>query len=273
MASKTNPKRLLGLSWALSGLSWAVLGLSWGFLGLSWGSLGLSWGCLVLSWAFLGLSWAVSGFLGAVLGLLELLREPTPLKNYCSRLFSGSWTGKTSIHWVAASSQSNRQPATCGQEARPVSRKRVDPAALPLGSQRSRTQIAFSRWRRLALAEIHGVESPKPGCRNRVFRILHHSRAKCSFFAQMAFRSAGRGGGFAACRAGPVACQGGLKTIKNVKLSQFSASQPQSVRPLSHFRVFQLQDCPRWPQVAQDSPSCPKMCPKMRPTMAQDCLK
>ena len=154
---------LLGLSWALLGLSWAILGLSWGFLGLSWGFLGLSWGCLGLSWAFLGLSWAVSGFLGAVLGLLELLREPTPLKNYCSRLFSGSWTGKTSIHWVAASSQSNRQPATCGQEARPVSRKRVDPAALPLGSQRSRTQTAFSRWRRLALAEIHGVESPKPG--------------------------------------------------------------------------------------------------------------
>ena len=41
--------------------------------------------------------------------------------------------------------------------------KRVDPAALPLGSMRSRTQIAFSRQRRLALAEIHGVESPKRG--------------------------------------------------------------------------------------------------------------
>ena len=41
--------------------------------------------------------------------------------------------------------------------------KRVDPAALPLGSMRSCTQIAFSRQRRLALAEIHGVESPKRG--------------------------------------------------------------------------------------------------------------
>ena len=222
-------------SWALLGLSWAILGLSWGFLGLSWGFLGLSWGCLGLSWAFLGLSWAVSGFLGAVLGLLELLREPTPLKNYCSRLFSGSWTGKTSIHWVAASSQSNRQPATCGQEARPVSRKRVDPAALPLGSQRSRTQIAFSRWRRLALAEIHGVESPKPGCRNRVFRILHHSHTKCSFFAQKAFRSAGWGG-FRGIPGRSCGLPGGAKNhkkretvaifsvsaLKNTKLSSFS---------------------------------------------------
>ena len=139
---------LLGLSWALSGLSWAVLGLSWGFLGISWGSLGLSWGCLVLSWAFLGLSWAVSGFLGAVLGLLELLREPKPLKNYCSRLFSGTRVlDRKSQHSLGSSQQpeSNQQPATCGQEARPVSRKRVDPAALPLGSTRSRTQTTLSR--------------------------------------------------------------------------------------------------------------------------------
>ena len=47
--------------------------------------------------------------------------------------------------------------------ARPVSRQRVNPAALPLGSTRSRTQIAFSPQRGLASAEIHGVESPKRG--------------------------------------------------------------------------------------------------------------
>ena len=101
---------LLGLSWALLGLSWAILGLSWGFLGLSWGSLGLSWGCLVLSWAFLGLSWAVSGLLGAVLGLLELLREPTPLKNYCSRLFSGIRVLDRESQHSLGSSQQPEQP-------------------------------------------------------------------------------------------------------------------------------------------------------------------
>ena len=184
-------------------------------------------------------------------------RLPQIAQDGPARLFSGSWTGKTSIHWVAASSQSNRQPATCGQEARPVSRKRVDPAALPLGSQRSRTQIAFSRWRRLALAEIHGVESPNRDAEIGFSEFCSTPIRNARFLHKWPSGLQG-GGGFHAmpgrfCGRG----QGGLKTIKNVKLSQFSASQPQSVRPLSHFRVFQLQDCPRWPQVAQDSPSRP----------------
>ena len=84
-----------------------------------------------------------------------------------SRLFSGSRV------------VSRKKPATIRQQQQPTARatnsqqpvairaagvaKRVDPAALPLGSQRSRTQIAFSPQRGLALAEIHGVESPKRG--------------------------------------------------------------------------------------------------------------
>ena len=131
-----------------------------------------------------------------------------------------------------------------------------NPAALPLGSQRSRTQTPFSRWRRLAVAEIHGVESPKPGAEIGFSEFCTTPIRNARFLHKWP-SGLQAGGGFAPLRAGPVACQGGLKTIKNVKLSQFSASQPQSVRPLSHFRVFQLQDCPRWPQVAQDSPSRP----------------
>ena len=76
---------------------------------------------------------------------------------------------------------------------------------------------------------------------------MHDSHTKCLFFAQMAFRSVasqmafqsqGRGV-FAAPRAGPVACQGGVKTkkkretvavfrlsaFKNVKLSYFLGSR------------------------------------------------
>jgi hypothetical protein len=84
-----------------------------------------------------------------------------------SRLFSGSRV------------VSRKKPATIRQQQQPTARatnsqqpvairaagvaKRVDPAALPLGSTRSRTQIAFSPQRGLALAEIHGVESPKRG--------------------------------------------------------------------------------------------------------------
>ena len=84
-----------------------------------------------------------------------------------SRLFSGS------------RALSRKKPATIRQQQQPTARatnsqqpvairaagvaKRVDPAALPLGSLRSRTQIAFSRQRRLPLGEIHGVESPKRG--------------------------------------------------------------------------------------------------------------
>ena len=84
-----------------------------------------------------------------------------------SRLFSGS------------RAMSRKKPATIRQQQQPTARatnsqqpvairaagvaKRVDPAALPLGSLRSRTQTPFSRQRRLAVAEIHGVESPKRG--------------------------------------------------------------------------------------------------------------
>ena len=84
-----------------------------------------------------------------------------------SRLFSGS------------RALSRKKPATIRQQQQPTARatnsqqpvairaagvaKRVDPAALPLGSTRSRTQTTFSRQRRLAVAEIHGVESPKRG--------------------------------------------------------------------------------------------------------------
>ena len=161
-------------------------------------------------------------------------RLPQIAQDGPARLFSGSWTGKTSIHWVAASSQSNRQPATCGQEARPVSRKRVDPAALPLGSTRSRTQIAFSRWRRLALAEIHGVESPNRDAEIGFSEFCTTPIRNARFLHKWPSGLQG-GGGFAACRAGPVACQGGLKTIKNVKLSQFSASQPSKTLNCRHF--------------------------------------
>ena len=84
-----------------------------------------------------------------------------------SRLFSGSRV------------VSRKKPATIRQQQQPTARatnsqqpvairaagvaKRVDPAALPLGSTRSRTQTHFSPQRGLALAEIHGVESPKRG--------------------------------------------------------------------------------------------------------------
>ena len=84
-----------------------------------------------------------------------------------SRLFSGS------------RALNRKKPATIRQQQQPTTKatnsqqpvaicaagvaKRVDPAALPLGSLRSRTQTPFSRQRRLAVAEIHGVESPKRG--------------------------------------------------------------------------------------------------------------
>ena len=105
----------------------------------------------------------------------------------------------------------------------PVSRQRVDPAALPLGSQRSRTQTPFSRWRRLAVAEIHGVESPKPGAEIGFSEFCTTPIRNPCFLHKWPSRL--RGGGFHAalgrCRGLP---DGGLKTIKNVKLSQISGS-------------------------------------------------
>ena len=184
------------------------------------------------------------------MGLLELLREPTPLKNYCSRLFSGSWTGKTSIHWVAASSQSNRQPATCGQEARPVSRKRVDPAALPLGSQRSRTQIAFSRWRRLALAEIHGVESPKPGAEIGFSEFCTTPIRNARFLHKW---PSGLQGGGVSRHPGPVlwGLPGGAKNHKKREtVAIFSVSAPIRATPIAFSRL----PAPRLPKMASSSP-------------------
>ena len=85
-----------------------------------------------------------------------------------SRLFSGSRA--PSRKKPATSRQQQKKPtARATNSQQPVAiraagvAKRVDPAALPLGSLRSRTQIAFSRQRRLPLGEIHGVESPKRG--------------------------------------------------------------------------------------------------------------
>jgi hypothetical protein len=82
-----------------------------------------------------------------------------------SRLFSGSRAMSrkkpaTIRQQPAARATNSQQPvAICAAGVA----KRVDPAALPLGSLRSRTQTAFSRQRRLPLGEIHGVESPKRG--------------------------------------------------------------------------------------------------------------
>ena len=82
-----------------------------------------------------------------------------------SRLFSGSRAlsrkkPATIRQQPAARATNSQQPvAICAAGVA----KRVDPAALPLGSTRSRTQTPFSRQRRLAVAEIHGVESPKQG--------------------------------------------------------------------------------------------------------------
>ena len=82
-----------------------------------------------------------------------------------SRLFSGSRAMSrkkpATIRQQPAARATNRQQPVAIRAAGVA--KRVDPAALPLGSLRSRTQIHFSPQRGLALAEIHGVESPKRG--------------------------------------------------------------------------------------------------------------
>ena len=98
-----------------------------------------------------------------------------------SREFPSLFGYSFSSSWLFSGSRalSRKNPATIRQQQQPTARatnsqqpvaicaagvaKRVDPAALPLGSLRSRTQIPFSRQRRLAVAEIHGIESPKRG--------------------------------------------------------------------------------------------------------------
>ena len=98
-----------------------------------------------------------------------------------SRVFPSLFGYSFSSSWLFSGSRalSRKKPATIRQQQQPTARatnsqqpvaicaagvaKRVDPAALPLGSTRSRTQIHFSPQRGLALAEIHGVESPKRG--------------------------------------------------------------------------------------------------------------
>ena len=86
-----------------------------------------------------------------------------------SRLFSGSRALSRKKPATIRQQQQQQPTARATNSQQPVAicaagvAKRVDPAALPLGSTRSRTQTPFSRERRLAVAEIHGVESPKRG--------------------------------------------------------------------------------------------------------------
>ena len=114
-----------------------------------------------------------------------------------SRLFSGSRALR------------RKKPATIRQQQQPTARatksqqpvaicaagvaKRVDPAALPLGSTRSRTQTHFSPQRGLALAEIHGVESPKRGAEFHFPQICTTFKRNACFFHK--WPSGLRGGG------------------------------------------------------------------------------
>ena len=124
--------------------------------------------------------------------------------------------------------------------------KRVDPAALPLGSTRSRTQIAFSRQRRFAVAEIHGVESPKRGAEFHFPQICTTLERNACFFHKWPSRLRG-GGGFTPLLADVV---GGFTplladvfSIKNVQLSQFSGSRPSKTRNCRHFQFLNHQKC------------------------------
>ena len=138
--------------------------------------------------------------------------------------FSSSWL------FSGSRALSRKKPATIRQQEQPTARatnsqqpvairaagvaKRVDPAALPLGSTRSRTQTPFSRQRRLAVAEIHGVESPKRGAEFHFPQICTTLERNACFFHKWPSRLQG-GGGYAAlgrCRGHQHGAKNSLKT-------------------------------------------------------------
>ena len=142
-----------------------------------------------------------------------------------SRLFSGSRA--LSRKKPATIRQQQKKPtARATNSQQPVAiraagvAKRVDPAALPLGSLRSRTQTAFSRQRRLPLGEIHGVESPKRGPEFHFPQICTTLKRNACFLHKWPSGLTG-GGGFAARLADVVAYHGKSSGSKKTHLKSF----------------------------------------------------
>ena len=136
----------------------------------------------MLSWAFLGLSWGVLGLLWAVLGLLELLPEPKPLKNDCSRLFSGTRVLDRKSQHSLGSSQQPEQPTA--SNLWPSSATGVASASRsgqrPLrGAPRP---YEITHLRSLRLDSPKGTKSPSMRVRKRlladVARLSHETRVR-----------------------------------------------------------------------------------------------
>ena len=151
-----------------------------------------------------------------------------------SRLFSGSRALSRKKPATIRQQQQQQPTGRATNSQQPVAifaagvAKRVDPAALPLGSTRSRTQIHFSPQRGLALAEIHGVESPKRGAEFHFPQICTTLKRNACFLHK--WPSGLRGGG------GGTPRLAGVVAIKNVQLSQFSGSKPSKTRNCRHFQ-------------------------------------